>query len=61
MLLIYLVKKLNILREVERFENNPKYNKLSEALIKFQDGEKENETSKILFYDRDNYNTGKIV
>jgi hypothetical protein len=36
---------------LERFENNPKYNKLSEALIKFQDGEEENETSKILFYD----------
>tara|TARA_R110001592_G_scaffold24972_2_gene95558 strand:+ start:344 stop:1339 length:996 start_codon:yes stop_codon:yes gene_type:complete len=36
---------------LERFENHPKYNKLSEALIKFQDGEEENETSKILFYD----------
>ena len=36
---------------LERFENHPKYNKLSEALIKFQDGEEENGTSKILFYD----------
>ena len=36
---------------LERFENHPKYNKISEALIKFQDGEEENETSKILFYD----------
>ena len=36
---------------LERFENHPKYNKLAEALIKFQDGEEENETSKILFYD----------
>jgi predicted DNA-binding transcriptional regulator YafY len=36
---------------LERFENHPKYNKLSEALIKFQDGEEENETFKILFYD----------
>jgi predicted DNA-binding transcriptional regulator YafY len=37
---------------LERFENNPKYNKLSEALIKFQDGEDElSDTSKILFYD----------
>ena len=35
-----------------RFENHPKYNKLAEALIKFQDGEDQNaETSKILFYD----------
>jgi predicted DNA-binding transcriptional regulator YafY len=36
---------------LERFENHPKYNRLAEALIKFQDGEEENETSKILFYD----------
>jgi predicted DNA-binding transcriptional regulator YafY len=36
---------------LERFENHPKYNKLSEALIKFQDGEEENDTSKTLFYD----------
>lgn len=36
---------------LERFENHPKYNKLAEALIKFQDGEEENETSKILYYD----------
>lgn len=35
-----------------RFENHPKYNKLAEALIKFQDEEEqENDASKILFYD----------
>ena len=35
-----------------RFENHPKYNKLAEALIKFQEGEDQNaDTSKILFYD----------
>lgn len=38
---------------LERFENQPKYNKLAEALIKFQDGEdEETDTSKILFYDQ---------
>jgi len=37
---------------LERFENHPKYNKLAEALIKFQDEEEtENNISKILFYD----------
>jgi hypothetical protein len=36
---------------LERFENHPKYNRLAEALIKFQDDEEENDTSKILFYD----------
>jgi predicted DNA-binding transcriptional regulator YafY len=37
---------------LERFENHPKYNKLAEALIKFQDGEDElGDSSKILFYD----------
>jgi predicted DNA-binding transcriptional regulator YafY len=37
---------------LERFENHPKYNKLAEALIKFQDGEDElSDNSKILFYD----------
>ena len=37
---------------LERFENHPKYNKLAEALIKFQDEEDVvNDTSKILFYD----------
>ena len=37
---------------LERFENHPKYNKLAEALIKFQDEEEvESEISKILFYD----------
>jgi len=39
-------------RLLERFENHPKYDKLAEALIKFQDEEdQENDTSKILFYD----------
>ena len=37
---------------LERFENHPKYNKLAEALIKFQDGEEiDSDVSKILFYD----------
>ena len=36
---------------LERFENHPKYNRLAEALIKFQDDEEENEISKTLFYD----------
>ena len=37
---------------LQRFENHPKYNKLAEALIKFQDEEDSNrDTSKILFYD----------
>ena len=30
---------------LERFENHPKYNKLAEALIKFQDGEDEENES----------------
>jgi len=37
---------------LERFENHPKYNKLAEALIKFQDEEEQDEdTSNILYYD----------
>lgn len=37
---------------LERFENHPKYDKLAEALIKFQDEEQNyDESSKILFYD----------
>ena len=37
---------------LERFENNPKYDKLAEALIKFQDEEQQgDDDSKILFYD----------
>ncbi len=37
---------------LQRFENHPKYNKLAEALIKFQDEEDdETDKSKILFYD----------
>ena len=35
---------------LERFDNHPKYNKLSEALIRFQD-EEEIDTSQVLFYD----------
>lgn len=38
---------------LQRFENHPKYNKLAEALIKFQDEEDdETDKSKILFYDQ---------
>ena len=37
---------------LERFENHPKYNKLAEALIKFQDeGDNDENQSGILFYD----------
>jgi predicted DNA-binding transcriptional regulator YafY len=38
---------------LERFENDPKYDKLAEALIKFQDEEdqQESDSSKTLFYD----------
>ncbi|WP_370214154.1 helix-turn-helix transcriptional regulator [Mesoflavibacter profundi] len=37
---------------LSRFENHTKYNKLAEALIKFQDEEEqENDAKKILFYD----------
>ena len=37
---------------LSRFENHPKYNKLAEALIKFQDEEEqEKDAKKILFYD----------
>lgn len=37
---------------LQRFENHPKYNKLAEALVKFQDEEEqENDALKILFYD----------
>ena len=35
---------------LERFENDPKYDRLSEALIKFQDDE-DNDSNEILFYD----------
>jgi len=38
---------------LERFENHPKYNRLSEALIKFLDDEnEESDISKILYYDQ---------
>ncbi|MDA9089777.1 WYL domain-containing protein [Maribacter arcticus] len=45
---------------LERFENDPKYDKLAEALIKFQDEEdqQENDSSKILFYDHNDEYTG---
>ncbi|WP_274475396.1 helix-turn-helix transcriptional regulator [Mangrovimonas aestuarii] len=36
---------------LERFENHPKYNRLAEALIKFQDEEEQDDDSRILFYD----------
>ncbi|AEM70791.1 hypothetical protein Murru_1751 [Allomuricauda ruestringensis DSM 13258] len=38
---------------LERFENHPKYDKLAEALIKFQDEEyqQESQSAQILFYD----------
>lgn len=37
---------------LERFENHPKYDKLAEALIKFQDEEEQHQdTSRILYYD----------
>ena len=37
---------------LERFDNHPKYDKLAEALFKFQGEEQQdNETSKILYYD----------
>lgn len=35
---------------LERFENDPKYDRLSEALIKFQDDE-DNDSNEVLFYD----------
>ena len=38
---------------LERFENHPKYDKLAEALIKFQDDENNDvDESKILYYDQ---------
>jgi predicted DNA-binding transcriptional regulator YafY len=36
---------------LERFENHPKYEKLAEALLKFQDEEENNDNQKILYYD----------
>lgn len=37
---------------LERFENHPKYDRISEALIKFQDDDEQGEnSSKILYYD----------
>lgn len=34
---------------LERFENHPKYNNLAEALIKFQEEEQDDDTTKILY------------
>lgn len=46
----YLVEAAQQL--LSRFENHPKYNRLAEALIKFQDEEEqENDATRILFYD----------
>jgi predicted DNA-binding transcriptional regulator YafY len=45
----YIIKSAQQL--LERFENHPKYDKLSEALFKFQDGEESDDNSSILFYD----------
>ena len=43
-----------------RFENHPKYNRLAEALIKFQDDEDElSDNAKILFYDHNEEYKGK--
>ncbi len=36
---------------LDRFDSHPKYDKLSEALIRFQEEEEDNEQSSILFYD----------
>lgn len=36
---------------LQRFENHPKYDKLAETLIKFQDEEQQGSTNQILFYD----------
>ena len=45
----YIIKSAQQL--LERFENHPKYDKLSEALFRFQDGEESDDNSGILFYD----------
>ncbi|MGY0406704.1 hypothetical protein, partial [Pseudoalteromonas sp. SYSU M81241] len=46
----YLVEAAQQL--LSRFENHPKYNKLAEALINFQDEEEQqNDAKRILFYD----------
>ena len=45
----YLIESAQHL--LERFENHPKYDKLSEALIRFQDGEESEDKTSILFYD----------
>ena len=45
----YLIRSAQEL--LERFESHPKYNMLSETLIKFQDDNSEIDSSKILFFD----------
>jgi predicted DNA-binding transcriptional regulator YafY len=37
---------------LQRFENHPKYDKLAEALIKFQDEENYDDNHQVLFYDQ---------
>lgn len=46
----YLIDASQVL--LERFENHPKYNKLSEALITFQEGNEGESKSKILYFDQ---------
>lgn len=36
---------------LERFDNHPKYSRLAEALVKFQDGEDDEYKEQVLFYD----------
>lgn len=57
----YLIKASQQL--LERFENDPKYDRLSEALIKFQDEEDEQtDITKILYYDQnDEYKGVKFL
>ncbi len=45
-------------QHLERFENHQKYNRLAEALIKFQDDEEENDIPKTLFYDSNDEHKG---
>ena len=47
---------------LERFENHPKYDKLAEALIKFQDEEDSTDDSNVLYYDsNEEYNGIKLL
>lgn len=45
----YLIDAAQVL--LERFENHPKYNRLAEALVKFQDEKDEENGEQVLFYD----------